>query len=68
MRIPENFLLMPFKMEINNLKIFLTFWSKEKQIFLLPLIDYDISPLVIVKFLNLKLLIKFLSREISIHW
>jgi len=41
-------------MEINNFKIFLTFWLKEKQIFLLVPMDYDICQLLIEKFSNFK--------------
>lgn len=40
--------------EIMSLKIFLMFWSQEKQIFLLLPVDYDISPFLIVKFSNFK--------------
>jgi len=32
-------------MEINNFKIFMMFWSQEKQILLLLPMDYSISPI-----------------------
>jgi hypothetical protein len=45
--------------EIMSLKIFLMFWSQEKQIFLLLPVDYDISPFLIVKFSNIKARVQF---------
>ena len=59
MRIPTNFLSRFIMTEIMSLKIFLMFWSQEKQIFLLLPVDYDISPFLIVKFSNIKARVQF---------
>lgn len=46
MRIPANF----HSTKIDNIKIFLTFWSRMKQILIWQQVDYVFSPLLIAKF------------------
>jgi hypothetical protein len=55
MSIPVNFFFTSLTTEIINLRIFLMFWIIGETVLL---VDYDISPLLIVKFSNCKALAK----------
>jgi hypothetical protein len=56
-------------MENNNLKIFLMFWSLEKQIILLLPVHYNMSTLFMVKYsIFLKVLAKVSECENLIFW